>query len=206
MNTNKNNLYILVILLSIILVFVIAICCWLFFRSTNDSSINIHIGKSYEDISKEYYSVGAGSSITISEREIDMDSIEEVVDSVVDSLAVDSISYCDDASSYYSRNDHSHDYRKSSSKVFINEQYVTMYLVNQTFTNRSGIDIRIDGDCRIFIDGDYAGVIFVLRYTATSALIRYSGGKYGEGQIRVQISNNKLLLIDPLDGTTWYQK
>ena len=29
---------------------------------------------------------------------------------------------------------------------------------------------------------------------------------YGEGKIRVIIDNNRLILIDPLDGTSWYQK
>ena len=88
-----------------------------------------------------------------------------------------------------------------TSKSFVNEQYVTMYLANQTFTNYSGVDIRIDGSLRIYIDGDYAGVISFLRYNAKSALIRYGGGAYG-----VSIENDRLRLNDPVDGTTWYQK
>lgn len=93
-----------------------------------------------------------------------------------------------------------------TSKTFANGQYVTMYLANQTFTNYSGVDIQIDGSLRIYIDGDYAGVVSVLRYNATSALIRYGGGAYGEGKIGVSLENDRLRLNDPTDGTTWYQK
>ncbi len=93
-----------------------------------------------------------------------------------------------------------------TSKSFVNEQYVTMYLANQTFTNYSGVDIRIDGSLRIYIDGDYAGVISVLQYRSTYALIKYSGGAYGEGRIVVNIEDGRLKLSDPVDGTTWYQK
>ncbi len=93
-----------------------------------------------------------------------------------------------------------------SSKTFANEQYVTMYLANQTFTNGSGVDIRIDGSLRMYIDGDYAGVVSVLRYNSTSAMLRYGGGAYGEGKIGVSIENGRLKLNDPADGTTWYQK
>ncbi len=93
-----------------------------------------------------------------------------------------------------------------TSKTFANEQYVTMYLANQTFTNYSGVDIRIDGSLRIYIDGDYAGVVSVLRYSSTSAMLRYGGGSYGEGKIGVSIENDRLRLNDPIDGTIWYQK
>lgn len=94
----------------------------------------------------------------------------------------------------------------STSKSFANEQYVTMYLANQTFTNGSGVDIRIDGSLGMYIDGDYAGVVSVLRYNSTSALLRYGGGAYGEGKIGVSIEDGRLILNDPTDGTTWYQK
>jgi hypothetical protein len=196
----------LLIVLSVILVSVIAFGCWLYFSKrgawgTSDSGADIFSGKSYDDISKEYYFVGAGHPITVGGG-FSTDSIEEVIDSVV----IDSISCSDeDDSSCYTEDDDSDGYSNSSSKVFMNEQYVTMYLANQKFTNGSDIDIRIDGDCRIYIDGDYAGVIYVLRYTSTSALLRYSGGMYGEGRLRVLISHDRLLLVDPLDGTTWYQ-
>ena len=90
--------------------------------------------------------------------------------------------------------------------MFLNAQYVVGYLLNQRFTNSTGIDIRFDGDGVIYVDGDAAGVISVLRYNATSALLRYGGGMYGEGKIGVRIENNRLVLIDPIDGTVWYQK
>jgi hypothetical protein len=94
----------------------------------------------------------------------------------------------------------------SQTKTFANEQYVTGYLANQTFENSSGVDIRIDGSLRMYIDGDYAGVISVLRYNSTSALLRYGGGAYGEGKIGVRIENGRLQLRDPIDGIVWYQK
>lgn len=190
---------VLLIVLSIILVFVIAFGCWLHFsKGKTDPGTNFQVGKSFDEVSGQFYSVGAGRPVSVSDSasifniEELVDSIEEVVDSVMN-----------DESSYYSTDDD--DFESSSSKKFMNEQYVTMYLVNQKFTNSSGIDIRIDGDCRLFIDGDYAGVISVLRYNTYNALIRYGGGVYGEGRIRVQIDNDRLILIDPLDGTKWYQ-
>lgn len=110
-------------------------------------------------------------------------------------------------SSYSTSNSNNSNYSSEpTSKTFANEQYVTMYLANQTFTNYSGVDIRIDGNLRIYIDGDYAGVVSVLRYNSTSALLRYGGGAYGEGKIGVSIENDRLKLNDPVDGTTWYQE
>ena len=97
-------------------------------------------------------------------------------------------------------------YSSSSSLVFLDAQYVIGYLLNQRFTNSTGIDIWFDGDGVIYVDGDAAGVISVLRYNATSALLRYGGGMYSEGEIGVRIENNRLVLIDPIDGTVWYQK
>ncbi|MBR6892734.1 MAG: zinc ribbon domain-containing protein [Bacteroidaceae bacterium] len=94
----------------------------------------------------------------------------------------------------------------SSSKTFANEQYVTMYLVNQSFRDNDGLTIRFDGSLRMYIDGDYAGVVSVLRYSSTSALLRYGGGLYGEGKITVQIVGDKLQLTDILDGTVYYQR
>ncbi len=105
----------------------------------------------------------------------------------------------DDNSSYDSNT-------SSQSLTFANEQYVTMHLANKTFKNNTGIDIRIDGSLRMYIDGDYAGVVSVQRYSSTSALIRYGGGAYGEGYMMVNIENGKLKISDTTDGTTWYQK
>ena len=201
---------VLLIVLSIILVFVIAFGCWLYFnKNAHDSGVNFGMGKSLDEVSGKFYTVGAGdSNVSDTPLTIDTDTIEEVVEEVVDSICdSDDDIECepDDDSDDYNRSS-SKVYNRSSSKVFMNKQYVIMYLVHQTFKNGTGIDIKIDGDCRIFIDGDCAGVISVLRYNSTSALLRYGGGLYGEGKIRVVIDNNKLILIDPLDGTRWYQK
>lgn len=94
----------------------------------------------------------------------------------------------------------------SSSKTFANEQYVTMYLANQTFRSNDGLAIRVDGNLRMYIDGDYAGVVSVLRFNSTSALLRYGGGAYGDGRITVQIVGDKLQLIDPEDGSVYHQR
>ena len=111
-----------------------------------------------------------------------------------------------------STNNHDEDNTSYSSSTsfqslsFANEQYVTMHLANKTFKNNTGIDIRIDGSLRMYIDGDYAGVVSVQRYSSTSALIRYGGGAYGEGYMMVNVENGKLKISDTTDGTTWYQK
>jgi hypothetical protein len=94
----------------------------------------------------------------------------------------------------------------SSSRTFANEQYVTMYLANQTFRSSDGFTIRFDGDLRMYAEGDFAGVVSVLRYNSTSALLRYGGGQYTEGRFSVQIVGDKLQLTDPVDGTVYYQR
>lgn len=107
--------------------------------------------------------------------------------------------YSENAPSYSSSN-------TSSSRTFANEQYVTMYLANQTFRSSDGFTIRFDGDLRMYAEGDYAGVVSVLRYNSTSALLRYGGGQYTEGRFSVQIVGDRLQLTDPVDGTVYYQK
>lgn len=105
-----------------------------------------------------------------------------------------------------SSDDNTYSNSHSSSKTFANEQYVTMYLANQKFKDNGGLTILFDGNLRMYIDGDYAGVVSVLRYNSTSALLRYGGGQYGEGKISVKIVNDKLQLTDPTDGTVYYQR
>ena len=46
----------------------------------------------------------------------------------------------------------------------------------------NGLTMRVDGDGRLYVDSNYAGVLSVLRYNSTSALFRYGGGMYGEGE------------------------
>lgn len=94
----------------------------------------------------------------------------------------------------------------SLSRTFYSEQIVIGYLANQSFRASDGLTMRVDGDGRLYVDNDYAGVLSVLRYTSTAALIRYGGGQYGEGKLTVQIVGNKFLLTDPVDGTVYYQK
>ena len=125
------------------------------------------------------------------ERKIDFRRVERNAD----------INNSDNGSSTYNSSNTS-----SSSRTFANEQSVTMYLVNQSFRDNDGLTIRFDGSMRMYIDGDYAGVVSVLRYSSTSALLRYGGGLYGEGKITVQIVGDKLRLTDILDGTVYYQR
>lgn len=108
----------------------------------------------------------------------------------------------DDSSTTYS----SSTTTSSSSRTFQSEQLVIGYLANQSFRASDGLTMRVDGDGRLYVDGDYAGVLSVLRYTSTSALLRYGGGMYGEGKLTVQIVGDKFQLKDPTDGTVYYQR
>ena len=94
----------------------------------------------------------------------------------------------------------------SSSRTFYSEQIVIGYLANQSFRASDGLTMRVDGDGRLYVDGDYAGVLSVLRYSSTAALLRYGGGMYGEGKLTVQIVGDKFQLKDPTDGTVYYQR
>lgn len=99
----------------------------------------------------------------------------------------------------------SDDVNTSSSRSFLNEQYVVGYLANQTFRSSDGFKIWFDGNGGMYSEGDYAGIVSVLQYTPTSALLRYGGGQYDEGKILVKIVGHKLQLIDPVDGTVYNQ-
>ena len=94
----------------------------------------------------------------------------------------------------------------SSSRTFYSEQIVIGYLANQSFRASDGLTMRVDGDGRLYVDGQYAGVLSVLRYNSTSALLRYGGGMYGQGKLTVQIVGDKFQLKDPTDGTVYYQR
>ena len=133
---------------------------------------------------------------------------------VGDTYKIDDIEQMNDnnnsASSDYSsssdENLNNEDNSTSSSRTFANEQYVTMYLANQTFRSNDGFTIRFDGDLRMYAEGDFAGVVSVLNYNSTSAMLRYGGGQYTEGRFRVDIVGNKLQLTDPADGSVFYQR
>ena len=94
----------------------------------------------------------------------------------------------------------------SSSRTFQSGQLVIGYLANQTFRSSDGLTMKVDGDGRLYVDGDYAGVLSVLRYSSTAALLRYGGGMYGEGKLTVNIVGEKFTLTDPTDGTVYYQR
>ena len=90
--------------------------------------------------------------------------------------------------------------------IFSNEQYIIGYLLNQRFRHNSGLEIRFDGDGRMYIDGDPAGVISVIRHDSESAILRYGNGMYGEGKLFMQYANGKIQLTDTADGSVFYQK
>ena len=94
----------------------------------------------------------------------------------------------------------------SSARTFANEQYVVGYLANQTFRSSNGFTIRFDGSGRMYAEGDFAGVVSVLYFNSKSAMLRYGGGQYTEGRVRVDIVGDKLQLKDPEDGTIYYQR
>ena len=96
--------------------------------------------------------------------------------------------------------------KESPSRTFQSEQLVIGYLANQSFRASDGLTMRVDGDGRLYVDGDYAGVLSVLRYSSTAALLRYGGGMYGEGKLTVNIVGDKFQLTDPTDGTVYYQR
>ena len=106
----------------------------------------------------------------------------------------------DTEDSYYQESE------SSSSRTFYSEQIVIGYLANQSFHSSDGLTMKVDGSGRLYVDGDYAGVLSVLRYNSTSALLRFGGGVYGEGKLTVNIVGDKFILTDPTDGTVYYQK
>lgn len=182
---DSNKLWL--IILSIVAIAIVGLGCWLYLSKGNNTSSVSTINNSTEP----------------NQYPIATDSIEEVDDSHIDSSESN---YSEPSSSdNSSSHDNSDYYSETSSTIFMNAQYVVGYLANQRFTNYSDVEIRFDGDGRIFIDNDCAGVVSVLRYNETSALLRYGGGMYGEGKIGVRIEGNKLVLRDPIDGTEWYQ-
>ena len=131
-----------------------------------------------------------------------------------DSYKIDDIEKvrCDydvDTSDYSSTSDDDSFFEEnssSSSRTFANEQYVIMYLANQTFRADDGFTIKFDGSGRMYAEGDFAGVVSVLNYNSKSAFLRYGGGQYPEGRFRVDIIGDKLRLTDPEDGTEYYQR
>ena len=118
----------------------------------------------------------------------------------------DSETIADDNSDNSSSTYNSSTTTSSSSRTFYSEQIVIGYLANQSFRASDGLTMRVDGDGRLYVDGDYAGVLSVLRYSSTAALLRYGGGMYGEGKLTVQIVGDKFQLKDPTDGTVYYQR
>lgn len=95
----------------------------------------------------------------------------------------------------------------SEARMFRNEDDVYMNFVSQTFVGNSGFNIRFGGNGEMEIDGDYAGIAQVKSYTSQRALLKYSGGVYGEGFIILSIEGGTARLIDPNNpSSVWYRK
>lgn len=91
-------------------------------------------------------------------------------------------------------------------RIFANEQYVYGFLANHSFRHYSGLIIKFDSRCQVYIDGDWvAGAISVLRYDATSALIQFNSPTYGTNRLLVKIVNDKLELVDTKDQSVYHQ-
>ena len=91
-------------------------------------------------------------------------------------------------------------------RTFANEQYVYGFLANHSFRHSSGLIIKFDSRCQVYIDGDWvAGAISVLRYDATSALIQFNSPSYGTNRLLVKIVNDKLELVDTRDQSVYHQ-
>lgn len=91
-------------------------------------------------------------------------------------------------------------------RTFANEQYVYGFLANHSFKHSSGLIIKFDSKCQVYIDGDWvAGAISVLRYDATSALIQFNSPIYGTNRLLVKIANDKLELVDTKDQSVYRQ-
>ena len=183
----------LLLILSIIAIAIIGVGAWLYYGKADGKN-------TVSTINYESDSVQSINS-TIEEVTSVDNSTESAVDCTEEPL--------DDADELTSNGSNSYDednYSNNSPRTFANEQYVTMYLANQTFRSSDGFTIRFDGDLRMYAEGDYAGVVSVLRYNSTAALLRYGGGQYTEGRFSVQIVGDKLQLTDPVDGTVYYQR
>ena len=95
----------------------------------------------------------------------------------------------------------------SAERQFRNEDDVYMNFVSQTFIDNSGLKIRFGGNGEMEIDGDYAGIATVKSYNLQRAILKYSGGVYGEGFIILSIEGGQAKLIDPNEpSSVWYRK
>lgn len=95
----------------------------------------------------------------------------------------------------------------SEKRLFRNKDDVYMNFVSQTFVDNSGLKIRFGGNGEMEIDGDYAGIARVKSYNLQRAILKYSGGVYGEGFIILSIEGGTAKLFDPNDpSTVWYRK
>lgn len=89
---------------------------------------------------------------------------------------------------------------------FVDEEYVYMYLANQSFQSSDGSLINVENN-RMHIGGEHAGNISVLQCTHTNAVLALTNDdsdKKNKRKINVQFVGDKLQLVDPVDGKVYY--
>ena len=89
---------------------------------------------------------------------------------------------------------------------FVDEEYVYMYLANQSFLSNDGSLINVENN-RMHIGGEYAGNISVFQCSHTSAVLALTNDdsdKQTKRKINVQFVGDKLQLVDPVDGKVYY--
>ena len=90
---------------------------------------------------------------------------------------------------------------------FVDEEYVSMFLANQSFRSSDGSSICFENN-RMRVNGTYSGVVSVLQCTLKSAVITSTkhDAEESERKINVQFADDKLQLTDPIDGKVYYKE
>lgn len=148
-------------------------------------------------------------------------SYSNEVDSVVDELAwdsVDTVSTEQDDNKVYSNYDDEEvepisnsTYKSSSTSVslinFRSVDDVYIWLRNRKFVHSSGVTLSYDDTCQLYINGEWNAPIFsVLKFTIDAAHIKCHSPIDGPRLLFVYVVDNKLRLVDPIDGSVFYQK
>ena len=72
--------------------------------------------------------------------------------------------------------------------TFDNAEIVRYKLSNQTYANEDNHTISFDSEGNVYRDGKYAGPIAIEIKNKREAIIRYSGGDCGEGELQINAS------------------
>ena len=141
-------------------------------------------------------------SVTVDDESDDSEYVDSCSHSsnYVDHDESNSLSSYDNSSSDNSSSDNSLLHFYSADDVYILLRY-------KTFVHSSGVTLRYDDTCQLYINDEWnSGIFEVLRYTRDSALIQYHSPSDGTMRLIVNIVGNKIQITDPLDGSVFYQK